>query len=951
MSSASDFQVAGSSLCGCCAGLTPETPMRIENRPGLSAIAYRVGTHARFKHSLLAGLSDSDPERDPLGKLQTRANDDFSIALLDSFAVMTDVLTFYQERIANEQYLRTATERLSVQELARLIGYRLASGVAADTWLAFTLDDAKGAPGAVTLTPGVKVQSLPGPGETPQTFETIETLDARTEWNALRARATRTMIPQFGDKKLAFAGVTTGLKVGDWILLIGTEREGSATSDRWDLRQLQSINADLEHNITLVSWSKGLGYSSGNRTVLPAAAAGMKAYALRTRTSLFGYNAPDVRLMSNDVRANYTGITAQATEWPSFTISAISNSVDTVHLDGNVPQVVPGSWIVLAHPTTNGDYIELYKVLTATADSRHMFGLAGKTTRLKLEGENLTTFDTRVRETIVHGQSEQLAIAEPPDLDTVPATAGADVIADRVVLDRVIDDPGVSRAIILRGPRAHVVVTGVATTLFAVDNDGHQQSFTFDSGSVLELLEPPKTAAAWATIRASSLTTPPVPDVNVSAPSRLYHVRNVLGKEGYVITNPANFAYAAPPADAPIVSELVTLKLADAVAGKYTRLLFDAPLTRIYDRASLVIFANVAKATHGEATAEVLGAGNGGEFQTFALKQAPLTYTRSLSAESGASSTLEVTVNDLVWKEVDTFFGRGQRERVFITRGDDSGKTTIEFGDGQTGARVPTGRENVKATYRKGIGRLGLVKAEQLSLLLVRPLGVRGVTNPLPAMNAEDPEVLADARANAPPTVLTLGRVVSLRDYEDFARSYVGVAKAVANRTFDHNARGVYVTVAGIDGGDVADKSDLQTTLIRKLQLAGDGRTPIRLHGYRRAYFRLSARIKVDVAGGYQQDLVFADVRSALATTFAFAVRAFGQAVSLSEVVAVMQNVAGVVAVDVRQLYRSDSSPEADPESMLVAQTPGDDENASAVHPAELLLLDPVHEPILDVMP
>ena len=69
-----------------------------------------------------------------------------------------DVLTFYQERIANESYLRTATERLSVLELARLIDYQLRPGVAASTYLAFTLEDAPGALGQA-LSLGTTAQS------------------------------------------------------------------------------------------------------------------------------------------------------------------------------------------------------------------------------------------------------------------------------------------------------------------------------------------------------------------------------------------------------------------------------------------------------------------------------------------------------------------------------------------------------------------------------------------------------------------------------------------------------------------------------------------------------------------------------------------------------------------------------------------------------------------------
>src|SRR4029453_13435593 len=127
--------------CGCCAGLSVETPVAINNRAGLAAIAYRAGVQTQFKASMLAALS-SVPA---LAALQTRENDDFSIALLDAWATVADVLTFYQERIANESYLRTATERLSLIELARLIGYQLRPAVAASAYLAFTVEDAPGA--------------------------------------------------------------------------------------------------------------------------------------------------------------------------------------------------------------------------------------------------------------------------------------------------------------------------------------------------------------------------------------------------------------------------------------------------------------------------------------------------------------------------------------------------------------------------------------------------------------------------------------------------------------------------------------------------------------------------------------------------------------------------------------------------------------------------------------
>src|SRR5262249_37618403 len=158
-------------------------------------------------------------------------------------------------------------------------------------------------------------------------------------------------------------------------------------------------------------------------------------------------------------------------------------------------------------------------------------------------------------------------------------------------------------------------------------------------------------------------------------------------------------------------------------------------------------------------------------FQRFALRQPPLTYVTA-STPSGAETTLEVRVNDVLWHEVPSFFDHTSEERIYVTTLDDNGKTTVIFGDGTTGARLPTGQEDIKATYRKGIGLGGLVKADQLTQLMARPLGVKGGTNPLPPGGAADPEQLAQARDNAPLTVLTLGRVVSLKDYEDFARAF-----------------------------------------------------------------------------------------------------------------------------------------------------------------------------------
>lgn len=212
-------------FCGCCEGTEILTPLTTTNRPGLSALSYRIGTHASFLETMKARLASKDfPE---LAELTARDSSDPSIALLDAWAAMADVLTFYQERIANEGYLRTATERRSVVELGRLTGYTMRPGVSASAFLAYTLD--QHTEGEVIIPAGSRAQSIPGPGELPQTFESSEDLKARAGWNNLRPRMTQpqtdvtikngTPDALIKGPRVYFKGINTNLKPNDPLLI------------------------------------------------------------------------------------------------------------------------------------------------------------------------------------------------------------------------------------------------------------------------------------------------------------------------------------------------------------------------------------------------------------------------------------------------------------------------------------------------------------------------------------------------------------------------------------------------------------------------------------------------------------------------------------------------------------------------------------------------------------
>lgn len=872
--------------CGCCEGLATETPVPVYNRPGLSVISYRVGDHARFKASLLTRLSASG--FGTLRALTTRDNDDFTIALLDAWATTADVLSFYQERIANESYLGTATEQVSLVELARLIGYELRPGVAAGTYLAFTIDENTGSTGqlassaqsgskpeaVVSIEAGTRAQSVPGPDEQPQSFETMETIAARPQWNAIRPRQTQPQPTVADNTVVVISGTGNDLKEGDVVLITTGSKLKKAvktvvqdeakttwlyldastanlpayalpsltpTGQVSDFPQQVPLSAqvvtrivsktwkeeDLSALIKMQAWKEAdLKESMANERAKQALVA-EKIYVFRKRASVFGYNAQQYMFTSDGKPS--------PPPWREWNLSS-AEADDKLWLDTVYDKILPNSWIAIQQSTESLQAAKAYQAKEVEHRSRTDYGISTKTTVIttsqawwtKNSKDNLAF----LRGIVVYAQAEPLLLAETPINDSVSGNL--------VVLDNFY--PGLKKGttVILSGDRADL----------------------------------PGTRSAELRVLADVF-----------------------------------------------------------IAGGLTVLKLDQRLTYSYIRSSVHINANVAAATHGETVKETLGSGDAAKpFQKFVLKQPPLTFT-SAATPSGTLSTLQIRVNDILWKEVPSLYDQGPGDHVYTTRQDDQGKTTVVFGDGKTGARLPTGQENVKALYRKGIGTAGLLKANQLSQLVTRPLGVKEVTNPLPTSGAEDSENIQDARRNATLTIFTLDRIVSLQDYEDFARSFAGIAKSLATWTWNRQKRVVFLTVAGVAGAPVTDK--LYTKLTDAIKNASIPDAPFRVASFQPRFFRITANVQIHP--DYIKEQVLASVEQRLRESFSFAKRAFGQSVHLSEVVTVMQNVEGVTAVDVDALYLSGQPSILNNRIDADAPRPG----SETPLPAELLTLDP----------
>jgi predicted phage baseplate assembly protein len=253
-------------------------------------------------------------------------------------------------------------------------------------------------------------------------------------------------------------------------------------------------------------------------------------------------------------------------------------------------------------------------------------------------------------------------------------------------------------------------------------------------------------------------------------------------------------------------------------------------------------------------------------------------------------------VNDILWEQARGLYDLGPRDERYVVRVEDDGRASVVLGDGQRGARAPTGTENVVATYRTGIGMSGMVDAKELTLIQTRPLGIESVHNPLPATGAADPEDRDSARENAPRTVVAMDRIVSLRDFEDFARTFAGIGKALAVDMSSGDTALVHVTIAGANGDVVPSTSDVFRNLKQAIESVRDPGVRFELQVYDRVYFDVAAKVLIDER--YDSAKVLLAVQAALRDAFSFARRSFGQPVTAAEVIAVIQGVDGVVATD-----------------------------------------------------
>jgi hypothetical protein len=865
-------------------------PLQPSNRPGLPRIAYRIGRYAEFVEVMKRNI-DAAPE---LAGWTHRLPDDPGIALLEGAGIVADILSFYQELYANEAYLRTAAWRESVAELVRLTGYRLSPGIGGRATLAF---EARGAT-PVIIREGFPVKAELADQPTPAELQTDAELLAwphlgrfhlyrpRRYAGTIAAGARSIELYQVDGADDSAALAAFELKAGERLMLVPSEDTWTRPGTPLSTQPLPQAMTVTRVTRTLDRVALGL-----DTTLVLSWASPARAWRLGRTFRHFGHNAPP-SLIEPVTGTDGTTITGSKISDTHF--ERIFQFAPTV---GDLSDPLP--------------YTPLGRTELALDQEINDFAVGGT-----VIVQGTIHFDDKpaptpfiVTRTVVGSRAGPLQwgnISGPSTILTLdgelvlnPAITGAagDIRDLRIhevksppLLLRPVSDPlndaFSSGTSVLR-------YYGTATQAQAVA--GRRLYFSHPDGRALELT---------CTNVATDFPTPTPPDL----PRRW------------------SLSFDRPP-------------------DPFTHADFDETVPTV------TVFGNLLDASQGKQEREaVLGNGdNRQSFQTFVLPKAPLTYFLAAGAIPPHTPELEIWVAGRLWSRVDAFFGRGPRDEIYIVREDAESRSFVQFGDGETGARLPSGVKNVSAIYRSGVGARGPIKPGATPSAAERPIGFDKVSLAGIVSGGADPEDLDKARVAAPGKVQSLGRLVSIQDYETETLSVPGVVTAVAAWDLHHGVPAVILRVL-LEAGREAEFAEVRATIDHAQRCSGPDRFPLVVEQARLRYIFVDLNYARDPS--YRQEDVEAALRAALGLAgdaahqrtglFGLHARRLGESEYSSRIEARVQNVAGVLWCQVCALGRFPSGA-TDKATLILPAAPRPLLATLPCSPHELLQLWDVH--------
>lgn len=903
----------------------PVFPKPIFNRPGLDRIDYRIGGYAELREYMLDALNKA-PE---LSAWTHREPDDPGIALLESAAVVGDILSFYQSLYANELYLRTAEWRESVAELVRLLGYRLAPGLGGDALFALAVKGEE----AVTVPKGFGLKAQLEGQEKPAEFESTGEVVAypqlgefhlyrpRLPLQNVTAGLTRLEVQAVDGKTDVASTGALALKTGDRIMLVpesGMFDGGIAVPDRslgeqggpfenvttfdFELNDLPFVAQDKAEIVVVEKVERIL-----DRTVIifkgslrEDRGTTVTAYKLGRSFRHFGHNAPVVTTTFNDSDQTLT----------------VANT-DFVRNISAIETHFSGSWYDVSVGTDIG---LLSNDRQARARTSARFGQDFNA------DINLTDFEASHYSTLLETdmpldqQADDLALGGKLICQGLATWSGQDTPERFTVVKTVTE------------LRQDTLVWGNlngASTVMITDSKLITKGNIVSATSDIRRMQFHETVGPTLTLRApSAWNSGAFTDTALSYYGTQEQVLALAGRALLLVGPDGSLQQATVTSQA---SNISSIGKDEVNPWMWALTLDQAPQVPLddFDEAEpgVTVYGNLVPATQGKTQTEVvLGSGDQRQaFQTFALPKAPLTYLLDETQTPAQVPELHVYVEGIEWTRVDTFFDARPDEAVYVVREDEVNASYVQFGDGKTGRRLSSGVNNVMAVYRVGQGAYGPLKTGASPQATGRLASLGRVFLPAPVTGGAQPEGEENARRAAPGRMQSLGRIVSLADTEAEALAIPNVIKVRAAWMAPEGIPLLQIVVL-TESGAAADVTAVEAALQTYNRCRGPARYPIEvIQGIRQfAYLRLEAGFET----ARRLDDLEAAIKAALGVSgeegngidgsqglFGLEVRQFGQGLHQSQIIAATQNVPGVTWVRLKaaQNLALGTPPESDP--------------------------------------
>lgn len=773
-------------------------PRRLSNRPGLTRIDYRIGDYGLMREHIF-GLLDAAPA---LAAWTQRKADDPGIALVEAAALVGDVLARYQDRYANEAYLRSARWHESVVELVRVLGYRLAPGLGGRARFALAV---KGS-APVVVPAGFAISAkLPHAGAAepkPAIFETETPLLARpalSRFHLYRPRHVPDIVNGMDSFQLD-AGSGPTLVAGDRLLL------GLAQGTTLSHTQIVVVDKVWEafgvrHIKTRGRIACLLGASSSSASSLSSVSSVSSVSSISSASSSSGISI-------------------------SSTLSAGQLSAGIAYLPAFSGLLHAGLGLALQ---VSAPQLRAYK-LGATA--RH-FGHSAPPSRIALNEAS--------------GRVSEVPVSYDRRLDAAQGDpAGPQLRPRQLPLDGELADFSAGSAVLVELNLASTAGSGsprkrvLERQISQVDRQSLAWGGSSGASTVLQLdqdlaLQEGGSALRWADIRGISVhqvkgegfrlraAAQPVPQLQGLA-FDFYGER-----EDALALQDRTLLLALP--EGPLAVRVQAVSAQTQAGPGFHRLGLDQalPYARFgHERPGVAVHGNLVWASQGKSESEaVLGDGDARQrFQTFVLPRTPLTWLQDSALSPPRRPQLQLRVASVLWQQVESLFGRGPNEQVYIVRELADGRSAVQFGDGLSGARLPSGVGNVRVQMRSGQGACGLPEGSDKPTAAQRLTGFDALSLLEPAIEGAAPEPAAKARQAAPLLMQSLGRIVSLADFEAEALSLAGVLKARASWQLLDGAPLLMLALL-LASGQAADAAAAEQALRRALAARGPARWPL----------------------------------------------------------------------------------------------------------------------------